>query len=176
MFILFDSWPKMGFDFFSNVWLILTLLLYVKKKKVTFSPGFLFAELVIPDKANVFYAMSTTANFDFVLRQQRKGQKKVLRASASLSRLVKWPPPNTWTRELAGLSGRTCVPLENVLLWSRFWIAKEMQMEGYHGDWQNVAVALYGKENSAWGETLELQKRRRGGVRNVCLTNQVKCH
>lgn len=93
MFILFDSWPKMGFDFFSNVWLILTLLLYVKKKKVTFSPGFLFAELVIPDKANVFYAMSTTANFDFVLRQQRKGQKKVLRASASLSRLVKWPPP-----------------------------------------------------------------------------------
>ncbi|KAF6720584.1 Ral guanine nucleotide dissociation stimulator-like 1 [Oryzias melastigma] len=46
-------------------------------------------ELVIPDKANVFYAMSTTANFDFVLRQQRKGQKKVLRASASLSRLVK---------------------------------------------------------------------------------------
>ncbi|XP_004072029.1 ral guanine nucleotide dissociation stimulator [Oryzias latipes] len=46
-------------------------------------------ELVIPDKANVFYAMSTTANFDFVLRQQRKGQKKVLRATASLSRLVK---------------------------------------------------------------------------------------
>ncbi|RVE69081.1 hypothetical protein OJAV_G00074170 [Oryzias javanicus] len=46
-------------------------------------------ELVIPDKANVFYAMSTAANFDFVLRQQRKSQKKVLRASASLSRLMK---------------------------------------------------------------------------------------
>lgn len=52
-------------------------------------PFSLLAELVIPDKANVFYAMSTTANFDFVLRQQRKGQKKVLRATASLSRLVK---------------------------------------------------------------------------------------
>uniref|UniRef100_A0A3B5MMF1 Ral guanine nucleotide dissociation stimulator-like 3a n=1 Tax=Xiphophorus couchianus TaxID=32473 RepID=A0A3B5MMF1_9TELE len=29
-------------------------------------------ELLVPDKANVFYAMSTTANFDFVLREARK--------------------------------------------------------------------------------------------------------
>ncbi|KTG40115.1 hypothetical protein cypCar_00001414 [Cyprinus carpio] len=29
-------------------------------------------ELLIPDKANVFYAMCTTANFDFVLRQRYK--------------------------------------------------------------------------------------------------------
>uniref|UniRef100_A0A1A8MPB3 Ral guanine nucleotide dissociation stimulator-like 3 n=1 Tax=Nothobranchius pienaari TaxID=704102 RepID=A0A1A8MPB3_9TELE len=44
-------------------------------------------ELLIPDKANVFYAMSTTANFDFVLRQNHKCQKKLLRATASRGRL-----------------------------------------------------------------------------------------
>ncbi|XP_050968602.1 ral guanine nucleotide dissociation stimulator-like 1 isoform X1 [Labeo rohita] len=37
-------------------------------------------ELLIPDKANVFYAMCTTANFDFVLRQR---YKKLSRAPAS---------------------------------------------------------------------------------------------
>ncbi|XP_041720345.2 ral guanine nucleotide dissociation stimulator-like 1 [Coregonus clupeaformis] len=41
-------------------------------------------ELLIPDKANVFYAMSTSANFDFVLRQCPKGQKKPLCATSSL--------------------------------------------------------------------------------------------
>ncbi|XP_041832945.1 ral guanine nucleotide dissociation stimulator-like [Melanotaenia boesemani] len=46
-------------------------------------------ELLIPDKANVFYAMSTTANFDFVLRQYHKGQRKPLRATSSLGRLTK---------------------------------------------------------------------------------------
>lgn len=46
-------------------------------------------ELLIPDKANVFYAMSTTANFDFVLRQFHKGQKKPLRATSSLGRYTK---------------------------------------------------------------------------------------
>ncbi|XP_028311284.1 ral guanine nucleotide dissociation stimulator-like 1 [Gouania willdenowi] len=46
-------------------------------------------ELLVPDKANVFYAMSTTANFDFVLRQYNKGQKKPLRATASLGRFTK---------------------------------------------------------------------------------------
>lgn len=46
-------------------------------------------ELLIPDKANVFYAMSTTANFDFVLRQFPKGQKKPLRATSSLGRFTK---------------------------------------------------------------------------------------
>uniref|UniRef100_A0A1A7ZUD0 Ral guanine nucleotide dissociation stimulator-like 3 n=1 Tax=Nothobranchius furzeri TaxID=105023 RepID=A0A1A7ZUD0_NOTFU len=44
-------------------------------------------ELLIPDNANVFYAMSTTANFDFVLRQNHKCQKKLLRAAASRGRL-----------------------------------------------------------------------------------------
>nr|XP_023691923.1 ral guanine nucleotide dissociation stimulator-like 1 isoform X1 [Paramormyrops kingsleyae] len=29
-------------------------------------------ELLIPDKANVFYAMSTSANYDFILRQQKR--------------------------------------------------------------------------------------------------------
>ncbi|KAM3598567.1 uncharacterized protein V6R79_019788 [Siganus canaliculatus] len=46
-------------------------------------------ELIVPDKANVFYAMSTTANFDFVLRQFPKGQKKPLRATSSLGRYSK---------------------------------------------------------------------------------------
>ncbi|KAK7175297.1 hypothetical protein R3I93_002257 [Phoxinus phoxinus] len=42
-------------------------------------------ELHIPEKANVFYAMSTSANYDFVLRQCPKGQRKQLIRSASLS-------------------------------------------------------------------------------------------
>nr|XP_057904692.1 ral guanine nucleotide dissociation stimulator-like 1 isoform X2 [Doryrhamphus excisus]XP_057904693.1 ral guanine nucleotide dissociation stimulator-like 1 isoform X2 [Doryrhamphus excisus] len=46
-------------------------------------------ELHIPDKANVFYAMCTTANFDFVLRWFHKGQKKPLRATSSLGRYSK---------------------------------------------------------------------------------------
>ncbi|KAK2894253.1 ral guanine nucleotide dissociation stimulator-like 1 isoform X1 [Channa argus] len=46
-------------------------------------------ELLIPEKANVFYAMSTTANFDFVLRQFPKGQKKPLRATCSLGQCAK---------------------------------------------------------------------------------------
>ncbi|KAM3864276.1 ral guanine nucleotide dissociation stimulator-like 1 [Diretmus argenteus] len=46
-------------------------------------------ELLIPDKANVFYAMSTTANFDFVLRQSAKRQKKPLRATSSLGRYTR---------------------------------------------------------------------------------------
>ncbi|KAM9746619.1 ral guanine nucleotide dissociation stimulator-like 1 [Menidia menidia] len=46
-------------------------------------------DLLIPDKANVFYAMSTTANFDFVLRQHRKAQQKTLFKTASLGRFTK---------------------------------------------------------------------------------------
>eukprot|EP00063_Salmo_salar_P074061 XP_014048896.1 PREDICTED: ral guanine nucleotide dissociation stimulator-like 1 [Salmo salar] len=46
-------------------------------------------ELLIPDKANVFYAMCTSANFDFVLRQCPKGQKKPLCATSSLGRYSK---------------------------------------------------------------------------------------
>lgn len=44
-----------------------------------------FPELIIPDKANVFYAMSTSANYDFVLRRCPKGQRKQLARSASMS-------------------------------------------------------------------------------------------
>lgn len=33
-------------------------------------------ELLIPDKANVFYAMSTSANYDFVLRHCPKGYRR----------------------------------------------------------------------------------------------------
>ncbi|XP_038846645.1 ral guanine nucleotide dissociation stimulator-like 1 [Salvelinus namaycush] len=46
-------------------------------------------ELLIPDKANVFYAMCTSANFDFVLHQCPKGQKKPLCATSSLGRYSK---------------------------------------------------------------------------------------
>ncbi|XP_056143782.1 ral guanine nucleotide dissociation stimulator-like 1 [Lampris incognitus] len=46
-------------------------------------------ELLIPDKANVFYAMSTSANFDFVLRQLSKGKKKPLKATSSRGRYTK---------------------------------------------------------------------------------------
>ncbi|XP_038146330.1 ral guanine nucleotide dissociation stimulator-like 1 [Cyprinodon tularosa] len=46
-------------------------------------------ELLIPDKANVFYAMSTTSNFDFILRNHSKRQKKPLRPTASLGRFTK---------------------------------------------------------------------------------------
>ncbi|XP_037400395.1 ral guanine nucleotide dissociation stimulator-like 1 isoform X3 [Pygocentrus nattereri] len=42
-------------------------------------------ELLIPDKANVYYAMSTSANYDFVLRQCPKGQRKQLTRSVSMS-------------------------------------------------------------------------------------------
>ncbi|XP_056609072.1 ral guanine nucleotide dissociation stimulator-like 1 [Triplophysa dalaica] len=42
-------------------------------------------ELHIPEKANVFYAMSTSANYDFVLRKSPKGQRKHLTRSVSLS-------------------------------------------------------------------------------------------
>ncbi|KAJ3601074.1 hypothetical protein NHX12_032047 [Muraenolepis orangiensis] len=46
-------------------------------------------ELLIPDKANVFYAMSTTANFDFVLRRFSKNHKMPLRSAVSLGRSTK---------------------------------------------------------------------------------------
>ncbi|XP_036445365.1 ral guanine nucleotide dissociation stimulator-like 1 isoform X1 [Colossoma macropomum] len=42
-------------------------------------------ELLIPDKANVYYAMSTSANYDFVLRHYPKGQRKQLTRSVSMS-------------------------------------------------------------------------------------------
>ncbi|CAL8269678.1 unnamed protein product [Gadus morhua 'NCC'] len=40
-------------------------------------------ELLIPEKANVFYAMSTTANYDFVLRQRWKTPSRPLCSSSS---------------------------------------------------------------------------------------------
>uniref|UniRef100_A0A673N4I7 Ral guanine nucleotide dissociation stimulator-like 3a n=1 Tax=Sinocyclocheilus rhinocerous TaxID=307959 RepID=A0A673N4I7_9TELE len=42
-------------------------------------------ELHVPEKANVYYAMSTSANYDFVLRRCPKGQRKQLIRSVSLS-------------------------------------------------------------------------------------------
>ncbi|CAL8270727.1 unnamed protein product [Lota lota] len=46
-------------------------------------------ELLIPDKANVFYAMSTAANFDFVLRRVPGNHKTPLRSTVSLGRCTK---------------------------------------------------------------------------------------
>lgn len=40
-------------------------------------------ELQIPDKANVFYAMATSANYDFVLRQRWRSHSRRLGASSS---------------------------------------------------------------------------------------------
>ncbi|XP_070840094.1 ral guanine nucleotide dissociation stimulator-like 1 isoform X1 [Chaetodon trifascialis] len=40
-------------------------------------------ELQIPDKANVFYAMSTSANYDFVLRQRWRTHRRHLGSSSS---------------------------------------------------------------------------------------------
>ncbi|XP_041723320.2 ral guanine nucleotide dissociation stimulator-like 1 isoform X1 [Coregonus clupeaformis] len=40
-------------------------------------------ELQIPDKANVFYAMSTSANYDFVLRQRWRSHSRCLGTSSS---------------------------------------------------------------------------------------------
>lgn len=46
-----------------------------------FSPP---SELQIPDKANVFYAMCTTANYDFVLRQRWRSHRRHFGSSSSL--------------------------------------------------------------------------------------------
>lgn len=45
---------------------------------------FSFVELLIPEKANVFYAMCTTANYDFVLRQRYKNHRRTQSLTWSL--------------------------------------------------------------------------------------------
>ncbi|KAJ8251762.1 hypothetical protein GJAV_G00225170 [Gymnothorax javanicus] len=45
-------------------------------------------ELLIPDKANVFYAMSTTSNFDFILRHTGDGHRKPMGSTGSLGSLT----------------------------------------------------------------------------------------
>lgn len=73
MFILYENYKSKGFCFYS-VMHKYNILLHV-----------FVVELHIPDKANVFYAMSTSANYDFVLRRCPKGQRKQLIRSVSLS-------------------------------------------------------------------------------------------
>ncbi|XP_032383216.1 ral guanine nucleotide dissociation stimulator-like 1 isoform X2 [Etheostoma spectabile] len=51
-------------------------------------------ELQIPDKANVFYAMCTSANYDFVLRQRWRSHRRHLGSSSSLGA----PPRGRYTR------------------------------------------------------------------------------
>lgn len=54
---------------YSRCFFLLTYLALSKSMLLLF---FFISELLIPDKANVFYAMCTTANYDFVLRQLYK--------------------------------------------------------------------------------------------------------
>ena len=60
----------------------LSLSAYLTITKYTFVIGFL-AELRIPDNANVFYAMNSTANYDFVLK--KRGSSKTGRAKSVAS-------------------------------------------------------------------------------------------
>lgn len=47
---------------------------------------YLFLELVIPDSANVFYAMNSQVNFDFILRKKNSMEEQVkLRSRTSLT-------------------------------------------------------------------------------------------
>ncbi|XP_062388045.1 ral guanine nucleotide dissociation stimulator-like 1 [Sardina pilchardus] len=46
-------------------------------------------ELLIPDKANVFYAMSTSANYDFVLRHCPKGYRRPPLSASGLGTLTR---------------------------------------------------------------------------------------
>jgi hypothetical protein len=48
--------------------------------------SFSFLELVIPDSANVFYAMNSQVNFDFILRKKNSVEEQVkLRSRTSLT-------------------------------------------------------------------------------------------
>lgn len=52
-------------------------------------PSLFLSELVIPDNANVFYAMNTSANFDFLLRVRGSAGRPVQlrsRCSSTLPR------------------------------------------------------------------------------------------
>lgn len=50
------------------------------------SLSLLFLELVIPDSANVFYAMNSQVNFDFILRKKNSMEEQVkLRSRTSLT-------------------------------------------------------------------------------------------
>lgn len=55
-------------------------------------------ELQIPDKANVFYAMCTSSNYDFVLRQRWRSNRRCFGSSSSpvdaaKTRCAKWKMP-----------------------------------------------------------------------------------
>lgn len=56
------------------------------------------SELQIPDKANVFYAMCTSSNYDFVLRQRWRSYRRCFGSSSSpgdaaKTRFAKWKMP-----------------------------------------------------------------------------------
>lgn len=59
------------------------------------------SELVIPDNANVFYAMSTSANFDFLLRLRGSAGRPVQLRSRCSSTLPRAQPRATQSLRLS---------------------------------------------------------------------------
>ncbi|XP_065698843.2 ral guanine nucleotide dissociation stimulator-like 1 [Patagioenas fasciata] len=58
-------------------------------------------ELVIPDKANVFYAMNTQANFDFILRRKASATGQVQRRSLGSLTLPRTAKRGCWSNRLS---------------------------------------------------------------------------
>lgn len=62
---------------------------------------FCFSELVIPDNGNVFYAMNTSANFDFVLRARGSEGRPVQLRSRCSSTLPRAQPRTSLSLRLS---------------------------------------------------------------------------
>lgn len=69
--------------------LVSAFVLQMEKTKWYFT-SLLATELQIPDKANVFYAMCPTANYDFVLRQRWRSHGRNFGSSTSPGALPRW--------------------------------------------------------------------------------------
>lgn len=80
---------KCGKGSLSRVNLHTNIDLTKREKNSIFFPPFIYvfsfhsSELQIPDKANVFYAMCTSSNYDFVLRQRWRSHRRCFGSSSS---------------------------------------------------------------------------------------------
>lgn len=63
--------------------------------------SYCFSELVIPDNANVFYAMNTSVNFDFVLRARGTEGRPVQLRSRCSSTLPRTQPRTSLSLRLS---------------------------------------------------------------------------
>lgn len=99
----------------------------------------LLSELVIPDNANVFYAMNTSANFDFLLRERGSSGRTVQLRSRCSSTLPR-------TQHRSSLSLR----LSKVTLWP--WTAGT----------QLLALTPLIQNNTGHGLGCEMMKRLDG--------------